>query len=101
MTFVARVCTSGTASVDELNEFLAKTRGSRFLLSKEIAAYMNEIQNKAGHLSSTISVMQSLALTDEWRKKHADKWLELTEWFQQQLNVIPDKFAPFLSVEDI
>jgi 2-succinyl-5-enolpyruvyl-6-hydroxy-3-cyclohexene-1-carboxylate synthase len=101
MTFVAKVCTSGNASVEELNEFLAKTRGSRFLLSQEIADYLNEIHNKAGHLQSTTSVMQSLALTEEWRKKYADKWLELTEWLQQQLTVIPDKFAPFLSVEDI
>ncbi|MBR7924600.1 hypothetical protein QZM26_21615 [Burkholderia multivorans] len=101
MTFVAAVCRSSDASVDEMNDFLAKTRGTRFLLSKEIADYLNEIHNKAGHLHSLNTTMQSLVLTEEWRKKFAEKWAELNEWFQQQLDVIPERFAPFLSVDDI
>lgn len=101
MAFVANVCTSGNASIEAMNEFLAKTRGSRFLLNKEIADYLRETHNKAGQLRSITLGMQALALSEESRQKYSDKWLELTEWFQAQLDVIPEMFAPFLSVDDI
>lgn len=101
MTFVASITTRAAISTEELNDFLAKTRGARFLLSKEIADYLNDIYRKAGELQSTITMMQGPPLSEEWREKFANKWTGLNEWFQQQLNVIPEKFAPFLSVDDI
>ncbi|MDR8730684.1 hypothetical protein [Burkholderia pseudomultivorans] len=45
--------------------------------------------------------MQALTLSDEMREKFGNKWLKLNEWFRLQLDVIPEKFAPFLSVDDI
>ncbi|MCA8304173.1 hypothetical protein LGN24_22050 [Burkholderia seminalis] len=101
MTFVALVCTKGDASMEEMNNFLAKTRGTRFLLNKEIAEYLDEIYRNAGQLHSVTMSMHGLTLSDEMREKFSDKWLELNEWFRQQLDVIPQKFTPFLSVDDI
>ncbi|MEF9443985.1 hypothetical protein OWS73_37010 [Burkholderia sp. 1B3(2022)] len=101
MTFVARVATKGNAEIEEMNEFIAKTRGTRFLLSKELADYLDEIYTKAGRLRSVSISMQALVLSDESRQKFSDKWLELNEWFQKQLDVIPEKFSPFLSIDDM
>jgi hypothetical protein len=58
MTFVASITTRADIRTEELNEFLAKTRGSRFLLCEEIADYLSEIYRKAGELQSTITMMQ-------------------------------------------
>lgn len=101
MTFVAGVTALGNAHPAQMNEYLANTRGARFLLNKETADYLDEIHTKASRLHTTITVMQSLVMTEEWRTKHSDRWLELTEWFQAQIREIPEKFAPFLSVDDI
>ncbi|WP_333988734.1 hypothetical protein [Burkholderia cepacia] len=101
MTFVARVATKGNADTEGMNEFLAKTRGTRFLLSKEIADYLNEIYQNAGRLRNIALSMEALTLTEDARQKFSDKWLELNEWFQKQLDVIPEKFSPFLSIDDM
>ncbi|WP_175022574.1 MULTISPECIES: hypothetical protein [Burkholderia] len=101
MTFVAKVATRGNVDTAEMNEFIAKTRGTRFLLSKEIADYLDEIYRNAGRLRSVSISMEALTLSDEVRQKFSDKWLELNEWFQKQLDVIPEKFSPFLSIDDM
>lgn len=101
MTFVARVATKGNADIEEMNDFIAKTRGTRFLLSKEIADYLDEIYRNAGRLRNVALSMEALTLSEEARQKFSDKWLELNEWFQKQLDVIPEKFAPFLSIDDM
>lgn len=101
MTFVAAVSTKGNADTEGMNEFIAKTRGTRFLLSKEIADYLDEIYRNAGRLRNVALSMEALTLSEEARQKFSDKWLELNEWFQKQLDVIPEKFAPFLSIDDM
>ncbi|RQU40504.1 hypothetical protein DF142_18335 [Burkholderia cenocepacia] len=101
MTFVARVATKGNADIEEMNDFIAKIRGTRFLLSKEIADYLDDIYRNAGRLRNMALSMESTIHPEESRKKFSDKWLELNEWFRQQLDVIPEKFSPFLSIDDM
>ena len=55
----------------------------------------------AGRLRSVHTFMQTPTLTDAKRAEYADRWTEMETWFQDQLKVIPDRFAPFLSVDEI
>jgi hypothetical protein len=101
MAFVAAVCTNGVASDAQMNEFLVKTRGTRFLVNTDVAGYLEELYRNAGRLRAIKMSMEASNLTDEKRVEYGDKWLEFETWFQKQLDVIPEKFAPFLSVDDI
>jgi hypothetical protein len=41
------------------------------------------------------------AQTEDERHATADHWQMLQEWFHEQLKVLPEKFAPYLTVEDL
>ena len=102
MSLVAAVCTNGVASDAQMNEFLVKTRGTRFLISKDVADYLDELHRNAVQLRAIKIVMdEGRSLTDEKRVEYGDKWADFETWFQQQMDMIPEKFAPFLSVDDI
>lgn len=101
MTFAASVVVNGDLSPPALDEFLAKTRGARFLLSKELADYLEELHLNATKFRAVRRALENISITDQQRVDYGDRLTEMTEWFQKQLEVIPEKFAPFLSVDDL
>lgn len=101
MSFAASIIVNGDLFAPALDEFSAKTRGARFLASKEVADYLEELRNNASELQLVMRSLQGLSITDEQPAEYGDRFTQITEWFQQQLEVIPEKFAPFLSVDDI
>jgi len=45
--------------------------------------------------------LAAVGISDEDRIKHGDELSKLIIWFKDQIEVIPEKFAPFLSADDI
>lgn len=100
MSFAASVVINGDLSPSALDEFLAKTRGARFLVSKEIAVYLEALHLNAVKFRAVRRSLENVSITDQQRIEYGDRLTEMTEWFQKQLDVIPEKFVPFLSVDD-
>jgi hypothetical protein len=101
MSFAASVVVNGDLSLSALDEFLVKTRGARFLVSKEVADYLEELHLNAVKFRATRRSLERVSIPDQERTEYGDRLVEMTEWFQKQLDVIPEKFTPFLSVDDI
>jgi hypothetical protein len=101
MMFVASIGVEGTVNREVHQDFIVKTRGARFLLSKEIADYMDELESASLKLNAAWRGLGTVTNTDERRVELGKEIAELTEWYREQFNVIPEKFAPFLVVDDI
>lgn len=101
MTFAASIVADGDMTVAAFTDFSVKSRGARFLLDEEIADYMKELGTTAIKLRGVLRSLKNPSITDHQRAQYADRIGEITKWFEQQLDVIPERFAPFLSVKDI
>lgn len=101
MNFAASIIANGRLKSAPYDQFMVHSRGARFLLSKEMADYLDQLTTNAGKLHGVLHSLERPTITDEQREKYGDHVTEITEWFQQQLEVIPEKFGPFLSVKDI
>ncbi len=101
MNFAASMIANGDLTIGPYDEFLVKSRGARFLLSKEIADYLDELGANAIKLRGALHASKAPSIKDEQWAKYEDRITEITKWFQQQLEVIPERFGPFLSVKDI
>jgi hypothetical protein len=101
MSFAAKVSSSGSLQAEWTHDFQLKTRGARFLLNKELADYLDEILMKAADLHATMRFLESPTMPESKREALANKWTGLQRWFNDQFKAIPDKFAPFLSVDDL
>jgi hypothetical protein len=101
MTFAASIVADGDVTVAAFTDFSVKSRGARFLLNEEIADYMKELSTTAIKLRGVLRSLKNPSITDDQRAQYADRIGEITKWFEQQLDVIPERFAPFLSVRDI
>ncbi|MFA8389736.1 hypothetical protein ACEPUD_06360 [Burkholderia ubonensis] len=101
MAFVAHMVTNGAVHDESERDFQLKTRGARFLVSKEIDDYLSEIMKMAGQLRMVKIQMEMPLLSEAKREEVGNKWIEIQTWFQAQFDVLPEKFGPFLSVDDI
>jgi hypothetical protein len=97
-TFLVAVRRSRKTSVSEFSDYKAGVIDAQFLLSKEVHAYLFEIRRRA-------AAMQAINATAEPLPPGAKK-AELVDkagaeftWLSEQLDVLPDKFKPFLTLE--
>lgn len=96
MTFVAQITTEDVVRDDRVREFLLQTRGARFMVSQDMGDYLNELRRKAMELQLVKQQLQGPPIpSDEQRARLADKWGEIQQWFQNQLDVLPEKFTPY------
>lgn len=102
MTFVAQITTEDVVRDDRVRDFILRTRGARFMINLEISDYLDELRRKAMELLLVKRTLEGPPMpTDEQRARLADKWGEIHQWFQEQPDVLPVKFTPYLSVEEL
>ncbi|WP_031359287.1 hypothetical protein [Caballeronia sordidicola] len=101
MNFATSIIADGKLTSASYEEFLAQTRGARFLLNKEMADYLEQLNTNAVKLNGVLHSQERPSITEEQWAKYGDRITEITTWFQQQLEVIPERLGPFLSVKDI
>lgn len=88
---------SGKASDKITYEFLVATKGAKFIVGREIAAYFDdELYKKAIHLQALDSDLEGLQ--GEERKKNVERQRELKNWFQDQYRVLDAKFEPLMGL---
>jgi hypothetical protein len=101
ITFAATIAIRSKIGEDQFQDFLKRTRGTRFLVGKEMQDYIDLLRKNATRVQVIGRSLAKTGISDEDRVKHADELSNLVIWFNDQIEVIPEKFAPFLSVDDI
>ncbi|MCW7555699.1 hypothetical protein NX722_24335 [Endozoicomonas gorgoniicola] len=97
--FISSVMTSGKASDDEIRKFMIGTREAKWLLSKEIALYLDEqIYNKAIDLQTLHSMLEGEPVGDV-RTKNVTEQAEIKKWLAAQFSVIDEYFKPYLKIK--
>jgi hypothetical protein len=97
-TFLARVMGSGKMSVPDFNEYTVGVIDAQFLLSKEVHAYLFEIRRRASVMQALNDTLEPLPPGAKKTKLVEDAGEHFT-WLVAQLDVLPDKFKPFLALE--
>ncbi len=96
--FIAMVgIKAGHIDLSDLGAFSAKTLDAEFLLNTEIAEYLAQLSRRGAALAG-ISEETGHPVSGEvgdLSKAIAEKWAEI-RWFNDQLDVLKHKFAPFL-----
>jgi hypothetical protein len=101
ITFAATIAIRSKVDEAQFGDFIKRTRGTRFLINKEMQDYVDLLRKNAIKVQTTSGSLARAGITDEERVKLGDELSELVIWFNDQLEVIPEKFEPFLSVKDI
>ncbi|WP_321927586.1 hypothetical protein [Paraburkholderia guartelaensis] len=101
MSFVASIVTHGSVREEWRGEFQLKSRGALFLVSKEIDQYVEELLKMSNRLVYLTIQLQTPLLTDAKREELGSELTNVHAWFHDQWKIIPEKFAPYLAVDDI
>jgi hypothetical protein len=96
-TFLVTVMRSGKTSVSEFNDYTGGVIDAQFLLSKEVHTYLFEIRKRAAAMQALNDTLEPLPPGAE-KAKLAEKAGEHFAWLVEQLDVLPDKFKPFLTL---
>ena len=99
--FAAAIAIRSKVDEPQFQDFIKRTRGTRFLISKEMQDYVDLLRKNAMRVQVIGQTLARPGISDEERVKHGDEVADLIIWFKDQIEVIPEKFAPFLSVDDI
>lgn len=98
-TLLASIMGSGKATDDKLFEFLSATRDAKWLLSAEVAEYLEkELYHKAVDLQCLATELQDMPRGEE-RSANVQKQSEIKKWFLRQYEVLDGKFSPYLTLE--
>jgi transposase-like protein len=84
-------------SVPDLNEYTAGMIDAQFLLSQEVHAYLFEIRKRASAMQALNATLEPMPPGAE-KAKLAEKASEEFRWLSEQLDVLPGKFKPFLTL---
>ncbi len=88
--FIGAVVRTQTVDQQQINDFLAGTRGAEFLFSESIKKYVTEIWEK--------SVDLDVWAKDENRSTNASNRAEHMKWFVKQLREIDNRFITFMQL---
>jgi len=97
-TFLARVMRNGKMSIADFGDYTAGVIDAQFLLSEGVQAYLFEIRRRAAAMQALKETLEPLPAGAE-KIKLAEKAGEEFKWLVAQLDVLPEKFKPFLTLE--
>jgi hypothetical protein len=92
---------SGSISIESARLFVRRTNDAMFLFSEDIAAYVEEMTDKAFRLGRTSERWHREASIHHPNEPASFAELqELNTWFSSQYKVAVEKFTPFLSLDE-
>lgn len=95
---LATCAVQGTLKSEEVRSFILDTGDAIFLFDDAMAAYLDEIGAHLRKLSSIRLVLQSM-LPGEDRNKAINVAQEHADWLDNQIEVLAEKFKPFLRLD--
>jgi hypothetical protein len=97
-TLLLIVMRKGTASMEDLSKFTMGAIDAVFLLDEPTSAYLQDIRQRTVKLQSrSASIDANVPVADD-RAELVDKTHQEKNWLVDQLNIIPEKFMPFLKL---
>jgi hypothetical protein len=91
-------------NVDDLDivTFLRETETAtaQFLLDQNLVEYFNSLWENARRMQRLNRRIEH-EKNDEVRAKLFDDFMEISDWFESQFQVLPEKFLPFLTLKNI
>ncbi|WP_133717092.1 hypothetical protein [Methylocaldum gracile] len=98
LKFIAAITAHGKVKDDELFQFLSGVREAKWLLSVEIAEYLDkELYRNAVDLHCLEEELQEMPHSEQ-RKTNIHKQAEIKKWFVKQFDVLDEKFSLFLKL---
>ncbi|MBN9087534.1 MAG: hypothetical protein J0J01_11550 [Reyranella sp.] len=97
-SFISVVLAHGGYEVRDLHAFLVGTIDAQFLLNDEIVLYLREIANRASKLHALKAASNPQSPGPDKAaliKKHYEK----LNWISEQIDVLANRFRPFLQLE--
>ncbi len=88
MEVIAAVVREAEAELNDLFEFLRKTRDHEFLFGPEVGKYINDLYNKGVDLHTRRAL--------DARERKFDRETELLTWFAEQLKTARQVFLPYI-----
>jgi hypothetical protein len=97
--FLRSIMTSGKSKPDEQIQFLAGTRGVRFIYDKEIWEYIEKtIWHLAIELECLDSELEGVPVGEK-RSKNVKRQSEIKKQLYKELETLEDKFAKYLQLQ--
>ena len=97
MKLVSIAIQKGDIPDEARRAFLIATRGAQFLFDQKLQDYCDVLAKEAISVRVGEQMMDYLPVGDR-RTKSAEAWAERMEWFTEQMDEIPKRFAPFLKI---
>jgi hypothetical protein len=95
---LSSIMTSGKAKDEELFKFLVATREAKWLLSSQVAEYLNtQLYHKAVDLQTLAAELEGMPVGEE-RSNNVRAQAELKKWLYAQHNVLDEHFATYLQL---
>jgi len=95
--FLVTVMRNGKISVPDLQSYAVGVIDAQFLLNREVHDYLVEIRKRAATMQGLKDTLEPLPAGDE-KARLAGKAGEEIAWLVAQLDVLPEKFKPFLTL---
>ncbi|MEJ0096373.1 MAG: hypothetical protein WDN46_24100 [Methylocella sp.] len=94
----ADIVVHANASDEAVRQFVIGTSDAVFLFDDDkITQYLEEMRKRAAALQSVQKAFDILAVGSDQKVANADRFAELTSWFDEQLSKgLRDRFKPFL-----
>jgi hypothetical protein len=95
---LADVLAQSNATDEQIRSYVIGTAEARFLVNDDISTYLNEIRTRASRLRAINATMSPLPVGDQ-RTALAQEEKRIFAWMMEQVDVLVEKFRPFLTLE--
>ena len=93
---ISSIMTSGKTKDDETFKYMVSTREAKWLLSQEIAVYLDkQLYHKAIDLQTLAAELEGVPI-GEVRTKNVHAQADIKKWLMAQYPVLDAQFGPFL-----
>ena len=96
--FIRNVMTSGNATDEQLRNLILGTKEAKWLLSAEIAKYLDEqLYAKGSDLQCLCADLEGIPVSDE-RTNNVHKQSNIKAWLKSQYKILDEKFSDYLAL---
>ena len=96
--FISSVMTSGKASDQELHNLIVGTKEAKWLLSPDVAKYLDEdLYSKGVDLQCLLAELEGVPVSDE-RTENVHKQRDIKIWLNAQYKILDEKFSKYLQL---
>jgi hypothetical protein len=95
---ISEVCRNPAIPAEKIFSFYRDSGDAIFVLDADIAAYMDELKNKAFKIAELRDIVARQSATEDIQGAIIES-RDLSLWFVNQFGVLVEKFKPFLQLQ--